>query len=113
MTSFAHPGAVVFPAAVAASEMVHASGKELITAVVACTQSDGSAAPPPVDRRLGTIEYETSSKYSRIRVRKSGTVLSLNFVRDGGLEVIETQADLSAPHKLLLHRQFVLSKHRL
>ncbi len=74
----------------------------LITAVLACTRADVSAAPPAVTSRLGTIEYETTSKFSRIRIRKSGTVLSLIFVRDSGLEVIETQADLSAPHKLLV-----------
>lgn len=50
---------------------------------------------------LGVIEHEVMSKYSHIRVRKQGTRRMLNFVRDGGREVIETIVDLEKPHHLL------------
>ncbi|MCH8829036.1 MAG: fused MFS/spermidine synthase [Planctomycetes bacterium] len=48
----------------------------------------------------GEIEFETKSKFSHIRIRKMGTIRSLNFVRDSGEEVIETQIDLANPHQL-------------
>src|SRR5262245_19289335 len=38
----------------------------------------------------GAIEAEAKSDYSLIRVRKQGSILSMNFVRDNGEEHIQT-----------------------
>lgn len=43
------------------------------------------------------IEYETRSEYSHIRVRRSGDLRSLMFVRDDGKEVTESRVNLAHP----------------
>ncbi len=48
----------------------------------------------------GQVEFERKSLYSHIRVRRSGTVRSLIFVRDSGEEAYESQVNLRAPHVL-------------
>jgi len=74
-------------------------GLLVATASLLWLQSDHAAAQR-AQRELGAVEYETTSKYSRIRIRKTGDVRSLIFVRDSGLEVIETQMDLKKPGTL-------------
>lgn len=49
---------------------------------------------------VGQVEYHVISKYSRIGVRRNGTVRTLVFVRDSGEEAYESQIDLAAPHEL-------------
>jgi spermidine synthase len=51
---------------------------------------------------LGPIEYRVKSEYSSVRVRKSGSVRTLSFVRDNGDEVIESMVNLDKPHQLLV-----------
>ena len=48
----------------------------------------------------GSIEVETKSAYSHIRVRRSGSVRSLIFVRDSGEEAYESQVNLKTPYVL-------------
>jgi len=50
----------------------------------------------------GTVELEVRSEYSLIRVRRAGSVRTLVFVRDNGVEAIESQVDLRRPHQLLV-----------
>jgi spermidine synthase len=52
------------------------------------------------DDRAGRVEYETQSLYSHIRIRTSGTVRTLIFVRDSGEEAYESQMDVRRPHLL-------------
>ena len=52
------------------------------------------------DERVGRIEYETQSLYSHIRIRTSGTIRTLIFVRDTGEEAYESQMDVRRPHLL-------------
>jgi spermidine synthase len=47
-------------------------------------------------------ELEVKSDFSRIVVRKEGNVRSLVFVHDDGEEGLESELDLSQPHRLLL-----------
>ena len=59
----------------------------------------------PANRRVsphpaGVVEYQEVSKYSRIRVRKNGSIRTLVFVRDSGEEAFESQIDLSEPDDL-------------
>ena len=51
---------------------------------------------------LGPVLLETTSEYSRIRVRERAGVRTLSFVRDSGEEVIESQVDLRRPDDLVL-----------
>lgn len=48
----------------------------------------------------GRIVHEVRSPYSLIRVRDDGARRALYFVRDGGVEVLETAVDLRAPERL-------------
>lgn len=52
------------------------------------------------DRTIGRLEHEEVSAFSRIRVRRSGDVRALTFVRDSGQEVVQSRVDLTAPHVL-------------
>ncbi len=49
-----------------------------------------------------TVEAEVRSAFSHIRVKKEGSILSLVFVRDNGVEAVETMVDLRNPHHLLI-----------
>jgi spermidine synthase len=48
----------------------------------------------------GSVEFETKSTFSHIRVRRNGSVRSLIFVRDSGEEAYESQVNLRSPHIL-------------
>ncbi len=48
----------------------------------------------------GSVEFETKSTFSHIRIRRNGSVRSLIFVRDSGEEAYESQVNLRAPHIL-------------
>lgn len=49
---------------------------------------------------LGTLEHEETSAYSTIRVRRSGDIRLLTFVRDDGRELVQSRIDLTAPQTL-------------
>jgi spermidine synthase len=51
---------------------------------------------------LSRLIYETKSKYSHIKITDENGVRTLWFVRDNGEEVIESQVDIHAPHKLMI-----------
>lgn len=48
----------------------------------------------------GSVEFETKSTFSHIRIRRNGSVRSLIFVRDSGEEAYESQVNLRSPHIL-------------
>lgn len=48
--------------------------------------------------QLGELEFETESEFSKIRIRRKGSVRSMNFVRDNGTEVVESRVDMDKPH---------------
>lgn len=50
---------------------------------------------------IGTLEHEEVSAFSHIRIRRDGDVRAMTFVRDNGVEAIQSRVDLSAPQKLL------------
>lgn len=58
------------------------------------------ATRKPTRDGAGPVEYQVVSKFSRIGVRKNGTVRTLVFVRDSGEEAYESQIDMAAPHEL-------------
>ena len=58
-------------------------------AVIAFQQRDG-----------GAVEFETRSTFSHIRIRRSGSVRTMIFVRDSGEEAWESQMNLRSPHVL-------------
>lgn len=60
------------------------------------------AAPSDLLSDLGPIEYEVTSGFSHIRLRRKDDVRTIVFVRDGGQEIGETKVDLSKPHELLI-----------
>lgn len=51
---------------------------------------------PPGGARINT-------PYSRIVIRERGTVRTLYFVRDSGVQVVESEMDVANPHKLQLN----------
>ena len=59
-----------------------------------------AAAPAAEVNFAGRLEFDGTSKFSHVRVRKQGNVRSLLFVRDAGEEVLETQIDLRHPQAL-------------
>lgn len=52
------------------------------------------------ERTGGAIEHEVQSTYSHIRIRRSGNVRTMIFVRDSGEEAYESQMNLKSPHLL-------------
>ncbi len=50
--------------------------------------------------RLGDLEHEEVSAFSRIRIRRDGDVRALTFVRDNGQEAVQSRLNLTAPHLL-------------
>ncbi len=51
---------------------------------------------------LGVLERDVRSDYSHIRLRRTGNVRTLWFVRDNGEEVVESMLDLKRPYDLLV-----------
>lgn len=74
-------------------------GALLIGLTLSALLASKSAAQGP---NLGTVEFETKSAYSHIRVYKKGNVRTLAFVRDNGQEAYESQVDLDKPHELYI-----------
>ena len=81
--------------------------RTLIVALAVLAARRGAAAPGPaaiaprVDRHpAGALEFEGTSAFSRVRVRRQGSVRSLLFVRDTGEEALESQLDLRRPQVL-------------
>ena len=52
-------------------------------------------------RTLGQLEHEEVSAFSHIRVRSSGDVRTLTFVRDSGEEAVQSRINLAAPQILV------------
>jgi spermidine synthase len=50
----------------------------------------------------GAVEFETTSDFSRIRIRRQGSVRTLFFVGESGDEVVESAVNIAAPHELLV-----------
>jgi len=72
--------------------------------VPACWPSWRAEAQTAADSPAALVtELEVKSDFSRIVVRKQGNVRSLIFVHDDGTEALESEQDLSQPHRLLLH----------
>jgi len=73
-------------------------------AVPACWPSWKAEAQTAADSPTVLVtELEVKSDFSRIVVRKQGNVRSLIFLHDDGTEALESEQDLSQPHRLLLH----------
>jgi spermidine synthase len=68
--------------------------------LIAAGRFPGMTQTAFAQRSGGSIEFETKSLYSHIRVRRSGTVRSLIFVRDSGEEAYESQVNLKSPYVL-------------
>jgi spermidine synthase len=49
----------------------------------------------------GVIEAEATSEYSHIRVRRQGSIRSMNFVRDNGEEHVQTLWNMKRPYDLV------------
>lgn len=58
------------------------------------------ALPKTAGTLTETLVCEERSEYSHIRVKDTGPVRTLYFVRDNGQEVVETAMDLERPHLL-------------
>jgi spermidine synthase len=65
------------------------------------------AAEPALENFAGRLEYDGAGMFSHIRIRRSGDLRSMLFVRDTGEEVIESRVDLKRPQVL----QFEYLKH--
>ena len=69
-------------------------------AALAPSPSDCRAAEPAPQNFAGRLEHAAESDFSRIRIRRQGSVRSMLFERDSGEEVLESQIDLRRPHEL-------------
>jgi spermidine synthase len=49
----------------------------------------------------GAIEVDVQSAYSHIRIRRQGNLRSMNFVRDNGVEQIQSVLNLNKPYELM------------
>jgi spermidine synthase len=66
-----------------------------------------AAAEPPRENFAGRLEYDGQGQFSHIRIRRSGNLRSMLFVRDTGEEAIESRINLDKPFVL----QFEYLKH--
>ena len=72
-------------------------------AVVAGTSGPLPAAGPArTAKPARNIEFETTSEFSHIRVKRQGSVRTLLFVRDNGEEVEESMVNMKRPHEMLV-----------
>jgi spermidine synthase len=62
----------------------------------------GSADQSGAGVRSRNIEFETTSAFSHLLVKRQGSVRTLLFVRDNGEEVEESMVNLKKPHELLV-----------
>lgn len=60
----------------------------------------GRSAEPAPQNYAGALEHAADSDFSRIRIRRQGSVRSMLFERDTGEEVLESQIDVRRPHEL-------------
>jgi spermidine synthase len=51
----------------------------------------------------GPIEADVKSEYSHMLVRRQGSMRSLNFVRDNGVEQIQSVLNMKRPYELVTH----------
>lgn len=51
----------------------------------------------------GTVEADVKSEYSHILVRRQGNLRSMNFVRDNGVEQVQTAWNMKKPYELVTH----------
>ena len=51
----------------------------------------------------GVIEADVKSEYSHILIRRQGGLRSMNFVRDNGVEQIQTLCNMKRPYELVTH----------
>lgn len=58
------------------------------------------AAEAQRENFAGRLEYDATSDFSHIRIRRRGDVRSMLFVRDSGEEVVESQINLRRPAEL-------------
>ena len=61
-----------------------------------------AASPARSGNAAGAIELDTRSEFSHVRVRRRGSIRTMIFVRDGGVEAVESQVNLRRPHDLLV-----------
>lgn len=64
------------------------------------SQTPSFAADAANEPAENVLEYETQSAFSRIRIRKQGTIRSMIFVKDNGAEAYESVIDLAQAHIL-------------
>jgi len=74
-------------------------------------------APAPTSTRSSTprqvLETEIQSPFSRIRVYRSGSLRTLTFVRADGSEAVESQVELTAPHRQIFDYTKLMFTHYL
>lgn len=63
------------------------------------SQTPSFAADAANEPAENVLEYETQSAFSRIRIRKQGTIRSMIFVKDNGAEAYESVIDLAQARK--------------
>jgi spermidine synthase len=66
------------------------------------SRAAGAAGQAGSGARARNIEFETTSAFSHIRVKRQGSVRTLLFVRDNGEEVEESMLNLKKPHEMLV-----------
>jgi spermidine synthase len=96
------------PFAVCAARRVQ--GVALLAIALVLGLSPGRAtrgADAEKENFAGRLEADQTSEFSHIRIRRSGDVRSMLFVRDNGEEWLESRINLKSPHVL----QFDYLKH--
>jgi spermidine synthase len=65
----------------------------------------GPSLPPASAGPMGSgaIEADVTSPYSHIRIRRQGSMRSMNFVHDDGVEQIETLWNAKKPYEMVTH----------
>jgi spermidine synthase len=80
--------------------------------VLCCGGAVAFAAGPHGSPPQGTVELDTRSEYSHLRVRRQGNVRTLLFVRENGTEAEQSAVNLKRPHELqLLYNRFMFTSY--
>ncbi len=99
VTSFAsHRAAAAWGVVLALTVAGSLSAAEALLAEDPTTEAPKPAAPQA--NFAGRLEFDGTSEFSHVRVRRLGDLRALMFVRDSGEEVYESRVDLRRPAEL-------------
>jgi spermidine synthase len=77
--------------------------KKLVWVLLALAALPAARRAAAAGMGTGEIEADVKSEYSHVVIRRQGSMRSMNFVRDNGVEQIQTLWNMKRPYELVTH----------